>query len=86
MLRVNQRMNQKMNPSLFSLWAVRELGISGTFLAKWFRVSQPGVVYAVNKGEKIAKEKNYPLLEQFTYLPMDVLLYRWGKGWKHLLK
>jgi len=48
--------------SLLFYWAVRELGISGTFLAKRFRMSQPGVVYAVNKGEKIAKKKNYKLL------------------------
>lgn len=49
--------------SLLFYWAVRELGLSGTSLAKRFEMSQPGVVYAVNKGEKIVKEKNYRLLE-----------------------
>ena len=49
--------------SLFCYWAVRELGESGTFLAKRLGMSQSGVVYAVNKGEKIVKEKNYQLLE-----------------------
>jgi hypothetical protein len=49
--------------SLLFYWAVRKLGISGTFLAQRFRMSQPGVVYAVNKGEKIAKVKKYRLLE-----------------------
>ena len=42
--------------------AVRELGISGTHLAKRLRMSQSGVVYAVNKGEKTAKDKNYQLV------------------------
>lgn len=49
--------------SLLCYWAVRELGISGTYLAKRLRMSQSGVVYAVNKGEKIAKEKKYQLIE-----------------------
>ena len=33
--------------SLLFYWAVRELGISGTSLAKRFKMSQPGVVYAI---------------------------------------
>ena len=37
-------------------WAVRELGLSGTFLAEQFGMSQPGVVYAIYEGENIAKE------------------------------
>ena len=49
--------------SLFCFWAVRELGLSGTLLAKQFKMSQPGVVYAVNRGEKIANERNYQLLK-----------------------
>ena len=48
--------------SLFCYWSVRELGISGTHLAKRLGMSQSGVVYAVNKGEKAAKEKNYQLV------------------------
>jgi len=43
--------------SFFCHWAVRELGISGTHLAKRLGMSQSGVVYVVNKGEKAAKEK-----------------------------
>jgi len=35
--------------------------MSGTSLAKQFKMSQSGVVYAVNKGERIAKERNYQL-------------------------
>ena len=49
--------------SLFCYWAVRELGISGTSLAKRLGMSQSGVVYAVNKGEKTAKEKKYKLTD-----------------------
>jgi len=37
--------------------------MSGTSLAKRFKMSQSGVVYAVNKGEKIARDRNYQLLE-----------------------
>jgi len=33
--------------SLLFYWAVRELGMSGTLLAKQFKMSQPGVVYAI---------------------------------------
>ncbi len=44
-------------------WAVRELGMSGASLAKQFEMSQPGAVYAVNKGEKIARERSYRLIE-----------------------
>jgi len=49
--------------SLFCCWAVCELGLSGTSIAKRFGMSQPGVVYAVNKGERIAKENKYELLD-----------------------
>ncbi|MBW1746082.1 MAG: hypothetical protein JRJ25_07145 [Deltaproteobacteria bacterium] len=47
---------------LLCYWAVRELGISCTNLAKQLEMSQPGVRYAVSRGEKIAKENNYQLL------------------------
>jgi len=48
--------------SLLFYWSVRELSLSGTFLAERFKMSQPGVVYAVYKGEKIAKENGYRLI------------------------
>ena len=47
---------------LLCYWAVRELGISCTDLAKQLEISQPGVGYAVTRGEKITKEHNYQLL------------------------
>jgi REP element-mobilizing transposase RayT len=47
---------------LLCYWAVRELGISCTDLAKRLEMSQPGVGYAVGRGEKIAKENKYQLL------------------------
>ena len=49
--------------SVLFYWAVRELGIEGTYLAKIFGMSQPGVVYAVNKGEKIVRQNNLNLIE-----------------------
>ena len=47
---------------LLCYWVVRELGISCTDLAKQLEISQPGVGYAVSRGEKNAKENNYQLL------------------------
>jgi putative transposase len=47
--------------SLLFYWAVRELGLSGTYLARRFRMSQPGVVYAVKRGERIDEERKYRL-------------------------
>ena len=47
--------------SLLCYWAVRELGMNGTDLAKHLGLSQSGVVYSVNKGEKIVKEKGYQI-------------------------
>ena len=48
---------------LMSYWAVRELGMSCTDVAKCLGMSQPGVGYAVRRGEKIAKEHKYQLHE-----------------------
>jgi hypothetical protein len=39
------------------------LGISGTALAEHLGMSQPGVVYAVNNVEKIARKRKYQLLK-----------------------
>jgi hypothetical protein len=45
--------------SLFCYWAVRELGYGLTDLAKRPGMNQPGVGYAVSRGERIAKQNNY---------------------------
>lgn len=47
--------------SLFCFWAVRELGISLTALARRIGMSPPGVGYAVPRGEAIAHENRYQL-------------------------
>jgi putative transposase len=44
--------------SVFCYWAVRELGAEGTQMAKRLHMSQPGVSYAVKKGERIVQDKN----------------------------
>ncbi len=49
--------------SLFCFWAVRELGISLTELARRLGISVPGVGYSVERGEIIACENNYRLIE-----------------------
>jgi len=48
---------------LLCYWTVRELGISCTDVVKRLGMSQPGVGYAVSRGEKIAKRHNYQLHE-----------------------
>jgi REP element-mobilizing transposase RayT len=49
--------------SVFCYWAVRELGIQGTQVAKRLKMSQPGVVYAINRGERIAKAKALQMIK-----------------------
>ena len=49
--------------SLFCFWAVRELGISLTALARRIGMSPPGVGYAVQRGEAIAHENRYQLTQ-----------------------
>ena len=49
--------------SLLCYWAVRELGISLTELARRLGISVPGVGYSVERGEIIARKNNYRLIE-----------------------
>ena len=49
--------------SLFCFWAVRELGISLTDLARHLGLSIPAIGYSVEKGEIIARESGYQLVE-----------------------
>ena len=49
--------------SLFCYWAVCELGMSRTFIAKQLGMTQPGVGYAVNRGKKISEENNFQLID-----------------------
>jgi putative transposase len=49
--------------SVFCFWAVRELGLEGTRMAKRLNMSQPGVAYAIKKGEKIVKENDFQMVE-----------------------
>jgi putative transposase len=48
--------------SLVCYWAVRELGMAVTELARRFGMSPSGVTYAVRRGEIIARENTYDLL------------------------
>jgi hypothetical protein len=48
--------------SLFCYWAVRELGISATALARKLKLSQPAVSISVKRGEKSARDKKFNLL------------------------
>ncbi len=48
--------------SLLCFWAVRELGISQTDLARRLKLSVPGIGYSVERGENIACQNGYDLV------------------------
>ncbi len=48
--------------SLAIHWAVRQLGINGTALARRYRLTQSAIVHAARRGERIAKEMQCELL------------------------
>lgn len=50
--------------SLFCYWAVRELGISGAEIARRLHLTVSGVVYCVKRGEALAREYGYRLVEE----------------------
>ncbi|MCJ7774836.1 MAG: transposase, partial [Desulfobulbaceae bacterium] len=47
--------------ALFCFWAHRELGLAQRELARRLGMTQPGVGYAVIKGEAISKSNNYQI-------------------------
>ncbi len=49
--------------SLFCFWAVKELGMSLRELARRLEMSPPAVGYAVERGETIARENEYRLID-----------------------
>jgi len=49
--------------STFCYFAVRELGISMKELAVRFSITEPAISYSVRRGQKIAQEKGWVLLE-----------------------
>ena len=52
--------------SLFCHWAVNELGVSLTELARRIGISVPAIGYSVQRGEMIAKENGFQLMESET--------------------
>ncbi|MBW2601997.1 MAG: transposase, partial [Deltaproteobacteria bacterium] len=49
--------------SLLCYWAVRELGMRMSELSRKLKLSQPAVSLSVKRGEKIAKEHQYSLVD-----------------------
>jgi len=49
--------------SLLCYWAVRELGMRMSELSRKLKLSQPAVSLSVKRGEKIAKEHQYSLID-----------------------
>ena len=49
--------------SLFCYWSSKELGMSMTDLAKRLNLTQPAISFAVRRGEKIARENQYKLID-----------------------
>ncbi len=43
-------------------WAIKELGIQLSELARKLKMSPAGIEYAVQRGEEIARQGNYELL------------------------
>jgi chromosomal replication initiation ATPase DnaA len=50
--------------SLFCFWAVGELGVPQKSLAERFSLTEPAISYAVRRGQRIAQERHYKLLEK----------------------
>jgi hypothetical protein len=50
--------------SLFCYWAVRELGFTMADLAPKLNISQPAVSISVRRGEQIASENGYSLMNE----------------------
>ncbi|MFZ1199781.1 MAG: transposase, partial [Desulfobacterales bacterium] len=48
---------------LFCYWAVTELGYTATHLAEKLHRTVAGIVYAVRRGEKLAKQRDLNLLD-----------------------
>jgi len=49
--------------SLLCFWAARELGMSHTALAEKLEMSLAGIGFSVERGESIAKNCNYLLID-----------------------
>jgi REP element-mobilizing transposase RayT len=49
--------------SILCYWAVRELGMRQNELSRILRISQPAVSMAVSRGEKLAKDHNFRIIE-----------------------
>jgi REP-associated tyrosine transposase len=49
--------------SLFCFWAVRELGVTATSLARELGISQPAVSQAVQRGDMLATERGWKLAD-----------------------
>jgi len=47
--------------SVLSYWAVRELGVTGSAIAKKIGISQPAVSFSVQRGERIVREMGLDL-------------------------
>ena len=58
-----RRKEQVRARDLFCYWAVKELGVSRTELAKRLSMSQPAVGYAVSRGQQIANKREWRLIE-----------------------
>jgi len=49
--------------SVFCYWAVRELWVEGTHMANRLKISQPGIAYAIGRGERIVNDNNFHMIK-----------------------
>jgi len=50
--------------SLFCYWAARELGLTMADLATKLNISEPAVIMSAQRGEQIASENGYSLMDE----------------------
>ena len=50
--------------SLFCYWAVRELGVSATEMARRMKLTQPAVSISVKRGERIAEDRRLLIFDK----------------------
>jgi len=62
---------------LFCFWAVSELGMSISQVARRLEMSAPGVGFSVERGPAIAHENEYHLIDRVSYYSTMVPLPTW---------
>jgi len=68
LLYFSTRIKRRLDPKSLCYWAVRKLGFSATELSKKLGVTQAAVRISVKRGEKIAKNGQFELVEDYNVI------------------